>query len=408
MIDIKDLRTYPKKYQDSADARGLKVDIEELLKLDRERGQLIQQIDELRAQLNLKAKPDSKQLQQLRDRKSELERLEKKLTELEDAYQDLLWSVPNLLAADTPKGGEEANRQERTWGDKPKLDFEPQDHVTFATNKGWLDFERGAKVAGHKFYFLKGELFKLEMALKRLALDHLEKEGFTPVEVPHLVTTRIAAGTGFLPKSGERQIYKIEGEDLNLIATAEIPLTGLHADEILPEGDLPLYYAGWSPSYRLEAGAYGKYSKGLYRVHQFNKLEMYIFCPPEQSNDQLHRLVKLEEEIIQALEIPYRVTRTAAGDMGAPHYQKYDLEYWSPVEDEYRELTSASNCTDFQARRLNIRLRRKGQLEFAHTLNATAMAASRTLVAILENHQTAEGKVKIPQALQQYYGGEEL
>ena len=238
-------------------------------------------------------------------------------------------------------------------------------------------------------------------------MEMAEEAGFEPIDVPHLVNTRTASGTGFNPKGPEEQIYSIEGEDLHLIATAELPLTGMHADEILK--NLPIQYAGWSPSYRREAGAYGKHSKGLFRVHQFNKLELYILSRPEDSEQMLQRLVELEEQITRALEIPYRVTRTAAGDLGAPHYQKYDLEYWSPVEGIYRELTSASNCTDYQARNLNIRYRdQNGRPQFVHTLNATAVAISRVLIAILENHQSEDGRVVLPKALGKYYGAEEL
>jgi seryl-tRNA synthetase len=241
-----------------------------------------------------------------------------------------------------------------------------------------------------------------------MAMDMLEKEGFTLMGVPHMASSRIMAGTGFLPRGEERQVYKIEGEDLNLIATAEIPMTGYHADEILDPKDLPLLYVGYSPSYRMEAGAYGKYSKGLYRVHQFNKLEMYVFCDPKDSQKWHDKLVKIEEEICRKLEIPYRIVRIAAGDLGAPAFKKFDIEYWSPVEGEYRELMSCSNVTDYQARRLNIRSRKDGKTQFVHTLNGTAIAFSRIFIALLENHQTADGKVKVPEALQKYYGGEWL
>lgn len=406
MIDIKLLRTNPELFKASVKERGVKVDIDQLLKFDAERNQLINKIDEFRSMLKVDGKPTPAQLKTLKKIKVDLEKQEKEFATLDAQYQELLWQVPNLIAEGTPSGGEESNRPEKIWGKAQKRDV--KDHATLATENDWIDFERGAKVAGNKFYYLKGPLVKLEMALKRLALDELEKDGFLPMDVPHMVNSRIAAGTGFLPRGEERQVYKIEGEDLNLIATAEMPLTGYHADEILAASDLPLLYAGWSPSYRLEAGAYGKHSKGLYRVHQFNKLEMYVFCAPEQSVEWQGKILETEERIAQRLEIPYRVVRTAAGDLGAPAFQKYDLEYWSPAEGEYRELTSCSNCTDFQARRLSIRTKVGNENVFVHTLNGTAVAISRTIIAILENHQQADGRIKLPRSLRKYYGGKFL
>jgi len=407
MIDIKHLREHPDSYRQSAQLRGVKVDIDAILKADKQRAELIGQVDQLRAKLNVKGKPDAAQLKQLQAAKAKLEPLEAKLRQAEEHLEALAQSVPNLLAPETPEGGEEANREEKTWGDAKPSDA--KDHLTLAEANDWLDFERGAKVAGSKFYFTKGALVKLELALLRMLIDLLEKRGFTIMQVPHLATTRIMNGTGFNPRGDERQIYRVDGEDLNLIATAEIPLTGYHADEIIASDQLPLLYAGYSPAYRQEAGTYGKYSKGLYRVHQFNKLEMYVYCTAEESERWHQELVKIEEEICQQLEVPYRLVRIAAADLGAPAYKKYDLEYWSPVDKEYRELMSCSNCTDYQARRLNIRTRgADGKPVFVHTLNGTAAAFSRLPVALLENHQTPSGEVQLPKALQIYYGADKL
>lgn len=409
MIDIKALRANPQPYIESAQRRGLKVDFERLAELDQQRAQLVAAVDGLRAELKVGAKPSDSELNQLQQRKAELTGQEQQLQQLEQELEQLIVAVPNLLAPDTPEGGEEANRVERTWGKPTQFEFEPFDHQALAEQQGWLDFERGAKVAGSKFYFYRGAAVKLELAVKRLALDLAEQAGFLAMDVPHLVNTRIATGSGFNPRAAEQQIYSIEGEDLHLIATAELPLTGYHADEILDPASLPLLYTGWSPSYRREAGAYGKPGKGLFRVHQFNKLELYVFCAASESEQWLQRLVELEEQICQQLEIPYRVTRTAVGDLGAPHYQKYDVEYWSPVEQQYRELMSAANCTDYQARRLNIRTRDEaGQPTFVHTLNATAAAISRIFIALWENHQQADASVKLPAALVPYYGGSQL
>ena len=408
MIDIKHFRDHPQDYQTSADRRGLKIDVKSILEMDGQRLELLGQVEALRGQLNVKGKPTEAQLKELQQSKTKLEQLETRLTETQTKLDLALMDVPNLLAPGTPEGGEESNQEESKWGEA-RHNSEAKDHVTLAEGAGWLDFERGAKTSGSKFYFLKGALVKLEYAVMRLAMDQLEQAGFTLMSVPHLVNARTASGTGFMPRGEEQQIYKVEDEDLYLIATAELPLTGYHADEILGPERLPLLYAGISPAYRREAGAYGKHSKGLYRVHQFNKLEMYVFCDPKDSDQWLQTLVKTEEELTQALEIPYRRTRTAAGDMGAPHYQKYDLEYWSPVDGTYRELTSASNCTDYQARRLGIRTRDASSKTISvHTLNATAIAFSRVAIALLENHQRGDGSVAVPTALAPYYGGSQL
>jgi seryl-tRNA synthetase len=237
-------------------------------------------------------------------------------------------------------------------------------------------------------------------------MEIARKKGFTPITVPHMVNTRTMNGTGYLPRGEERQVYKIEGEDLNLIATAEIPITGYHSDEILDEAALPLLYAGISPAYRMEAGAYGKHSRGLYRVHQFNKVELYVFCLPSQSEEWHQKLIALEEELCQNLNLPYQLVRIAAGDLGAPAYKKFNIEYWSPVDQSYKELMSCSNITDYQARRLNIRYRNKNnKIEYLHTLNGTAAAMSRMMIAIIENHQNDKGELVIPEVLLQHMGG---
>ena len=410
MIDIRELRARPEYYREAAKQKGIgERAVDEVLKLDEERRALLVKVEQLRSELNVKGKPSPEQLKKLQGVKVELGKLDEQLAKVEQQFEEQLLQIPNLLAADTPEGGEEANREVRQWGERPQFGFEPKDHLALAEGQGWLDFERGAKVAGSKFYYLFGPLVQLELAVTQLIMDMLGREGFVPALVPHMVSTRVASGTGYLPRGEERQIYKIEGEDLNLVATSEMPLTGLYADEILEPHQLPATYVGYSPSYRMEAGAYGKYSKGLYRVHQFNKLEMYVFCRPEDSTTWHRKLVDLEERICQALELPYRVVRIAAGDMGAPAYEKYDIEYWNPLEKTYRELMSCSNVTDFQARRLNIRYRDEtGKPKFVHTLNGTAAAFSRMPIALLENHQQADGSIKLPQVLVKYLGRETL
>jgi seryl-tRNA synthetase len=406
MIDIRDLRARPSEYREAAKQKGIgESSVNATLKLDTRRRELIVKVEELRSQLNVKGKPKPAQLKSLQQTKQTLTKLEEQLGKIDEEFEDQIQRIPNLIAPNTPEGGEEANREERSWGEHTKFDFEPKDHVTLAEAHGWLDFERGAKVAGSKFYYLMGSLVRLEFAVSQFVFDMLEQHDFTPALVPNMVSTRVAAGTGYLPRGEERQIYKVEGEDLNLIATAEMPLTGLYADEILEPKQLPKAFIGYSPAYRVEAGAYGKYSKGLYRVHQFNKLEMYVFCLPEESAKWHEKLVRLEEDICQALELPYRVVRIAAGDLGGAAYEKYDVEYWSPLEQTYRELMSCSNVTDYQARRLNIRYRdNDGKPQFVHTLNGTAAAFSRLPIALLESHQQADGNVSVPKALVKYYG----
>jgi seryl-tRNA synthetase len=412
MLDIQFIRENRELVEKSAKAKGIKVDIAKLLELDEKRRELISKTDELRAKRNeLSAqgkgqKPTDQQMSEGRELKEKIAPLEEELEKTNADYIELLKDVPNVMPDDTPEGGEESNKPEKHWGE-PKKD-KVLDHVEWGEKRGMIDFERGAKVAGNKFYYLKGPLVQLELAVFQFALDVAEKYGFTPMTVPHMVNTKTVSGTGFLPRGEEKQIYKVEGEDLNLIATAEIPITGYHADEILEEKDLPILYVGLSPAYRMEAGAYGKHSKGLYRVHQFNKVELYVFCKPEDSEQWHEKLIKLEEELCQALEIPYQLTRIAAGDLGAPAYKKYDIEYWSPVDNAYRELMSCSNVTDYQARRLNIRYRDgDGSTNFVHTLNGTAAAFSRVAIALIENHQQADGSITIPKVLQPYMGGKE-
>jgi seryl-tRNA synthetase len=409
MLDIQFIRDNPDLVAKKSKQKGYDVDIEQLLGFDKKRRELLVQVEDLRRQRNeLTArtkgqKPSDEQVKAGRELKDKLADLEHKHSSVEREFTILLKEIPNVTPDDTPEGGEENNREEKKWGE-PRQD-KVTDHLEWGEKRGLIDFERGAKVAGAKFYYLKGDLVQLELAVFQYGLQLAAKYGFTPITVPHLVNQRTIEGTGFSARGDEDQIYKIEGEDLNLIATAEIPITGYHADEILDSGKLPLLYVGLSPAYRKEAGAYGRHSKGLYRVHQFNKLEMYVFCKPEDSEQWHQKIVALEEELCQALEIPYRVVRIAAGDLGQAAYKKFDIEYWSPADKNYRELMSCSNVTDYQARRLNIRYKNaEGKTEFVHTLNGTAAAFSRVCIALIENHQTEEGKVKIPKALQPFMG----
>ena len=412
MLDIRFIRDNADAVQAAADHKGYEVSIAQLLQVDDQRRQLQQQVDALRQRRNtlsaqLKGgQPDTQLIDQGKQLKTELAGHEDRLRLVEAQYNQLLQAVPNITLPDVPLGGEADSVEVKRWGEQTTGAL---DHLDFALKRDWVDFERGAKVAGAKFYYLKGDLALLENAITQFALHFLIERGFTYMTVPNVVNSRTSAGAGFAPKgAASDDQYFVEGEDLTLIGTAEMPLTGYHADEILDEGALPLFYAGYSPCYRKEAGTYGKHTRGLFRVHQFNKLEMYAFCTPEQSAQTHQKILALEEELWQAIGVPYHVVNIAAGDLGAPAAKKYDIEYWSPVDQTYRELTSCSNCTDFQARNLNIRVRRAdGRIEVLHTLNGTAVSLARALVVILENFQNADGTLRIPAVLQPYMAGRE-
>jgi seryl-tRNA synthetase len=388
--------------------REMSVDLDRWLKLDVRRTELIPTVETLRSKLKLSGKPTPEQLVDLQHDKQQLARHEEELKYIEDEWRRLLEDMPNLIAEGTPDGDETANVQVRAGGTKPEFDFTPLDHLALNEKMQFVDFETGAKVAGSRFYFLRGKGVRLWDAVQTLAKRELMRQGFELMYVPHMVNSRVAAGTGFLPRGEERQVYRVEGEDLNLIATAELPLTGLAMDDVL-ELARPQLLAASSPCYRLEAGAYGKFSKGLYRVHQFEKLEMYIYARPDDSEALLEKILAIEESLCEQMGIPYQVVRIAAGDLSAPAYKKYDVEYWSPVDNMYRELTSCSNCTDYQARRLNVRYRTSdGDLRHVHTINGTAVTSGRTLIAILENNQMSDGQVRLPKALADIYGEELL
>lgn len=410
MLDVKFIRENLELVEKSAREKGYKVDIKEVIRLDDERKVVLAEVEDLRRRRNEVAakmkggKPAPELIAEGKKLKEELAEKEQLLDKAQKELDALIKSVPNIIFDDVPFGGEEDSVEIKTWGEHHE---EGVDHLDFAVSRDWVDFERGAKVAGSKFYYLKGELALLENALLQYGLSKVLEHGFTYMTVPDMVSSRILEGCGFNPRSSEQSDeYYVEGEDLAMIATAEMPLTGYHMDEIIDEEKLPLLYAGYSPCFRKEAGTYGKYTRGLFRVHQFNKLEMYVFCLPENSKEMHEKLLKIEEEIWQGLEIPYHIVNIAAGDLGAPAAKKYDMEYWSPVNQKYQEITSCSNCTDFQARAVNVRVRRKdGAIEFVHTLNGTAIPLARALVVILENYATNDGKLKVPKVLQPYLGG---
>lgn len=410
MLDTKYIRDNTELVEKSAKEKGYRVDIVTLIKLDDERKTQLALVEELRQKRNEIAgkmkggKPTQELIAEGKAVKVELAEHEEKLAATEAELKMALSKVPNIILPDVPLGDEEDSVEVRKWGEPHASGV---DHLEYAMSRDWVDFERGVKVAGAKFYYLKNELALLENALLQYVLDKVLKHGFTYMTVPDMVSSRVLEGCGFCPRTSEQSDeYFIEGEDLAMIATAEMPLTGYHMDEIIDESRLPLMYAGYSACFRKEAGAYGKYTRGLFRVHQFNKLEMYVFCLPEQSAEIHEKILAVEEEIWQELGIPYRVINIAAGDLGAPAAKKYDIEYWSPVNQKYQEITSCSNCTDFQARAVNARVRREdGKVECMHTLNGTAVSLARALVAMIENYAAKNGKMKLPEVLQPYFGG---
>ncbi len=409
MIDIELLRTDPERVKKGVADKQFDVSlVDKALELDKKYRDILVRVERLRADRNKFAK--EKKIEEGKRVKEELQKLE---PELEKSYQEFLevfTQIPNLPIPSVPKGkNDKENVELRKWGEPRKFDFEPKDHLELGKILGILDFETGAKVAGSQFYFLYRDGALLELALVRYAMELLESEGFVPVITPDLAKSRYYLGTGYMPKGKEAQTYLISGEDLGLIATAEVTLAGKHADEVIPEDRLPIKYIGYSHCFRREAGAYGKYSKGLYRVHQFTKAEMFIYCKPEESEAMHHLILSLEERIYQELGLPYRVIEMCTGDLGGMAARKFDVEVWMPSRNEYGEVTSTSNCTDYQARNLNVRLRRRnGKIEYAHMLNGTAIATSRTIIAILENYQEEDGSVVIPEVLRKWMGKEKI
>ena len=414
MLDINFIRNNKELVEHSIKEKMYKnVNLDEILALDDKRKALLQQVEVLRKERNdntakmKNGKPSDELIAKGKEIKEKLSTLEADLSDFEKELNTKLKTVPNVIFDDVPLGDESASVEVKKWGECKTTGV---DHLDYAISRDWVDFERGAKVAGAKFYYVKGGLALLENALIQFGIKKIVEHGFTLMDVPDLVNSRVLEGTGFAPRSSEQSDeYYIEGEDLALIATAEMSITGYHMDEIIDEDKLPLFYAGLSACFRKEAGAYGKHTRGLFRVHQFNKLEMYAFCTPEQSKEIHEKLRGIEEEIWQEIGIPYHVINIAAGDLGAPAAKKYDIEYWSPVDQKYREITSCSNCTDFQARGLNIRVRRKdGTVEVLHTLNGTAISLARTMVAVIENFAEEGGKLRVPAVLQPYLGTDML
>lgn len=408
MLDIKLIRENRRVVEETLRKRRVDVNITHLIEIDDERLELIKLVEKLRHKR--KEAASKKDIEAGKKIKDNLNKKEDALRAVELELEEYLEQVPNLLSKEVPEGKtEEDNVEIKSWGGRPAFDYKAKDHVQIGKDSKIIDEEAASKVSGHGFYYLKDKAALLELALINWTINFLVKKGYMPVITPELVRKRFVEGTGYLPRREKPDIYKIEGEDLYLVATAEIPLAGMHADQILSEEDLPLNYVGFSTSFRKEAGSWGKYTRGIFRVHQFDKVEIFKFVKPQDSAADFKEIVSLQEQIYQALKIPYRVVNICSGEMSAAAYLKYDLEYWSPAGSTYREMTSASNTTDYQARRLNIKYRKKdGTTLFVHSLNGTAVALGRAIIAILENYQQKDGTVAVPEVLRDFLGKDTL
>jgi len=418
VIDVKVLRTDPDRVRASQRARGESVAlVDELLAAEEARRGAITRYEELRAEQKglgkqvAKAAGDERTalLARTKELADEVKKAEAGSGEAAATFDALVKQVGNLVFPDVPEGGEDDYVVLETHGERRDFaaeGFAPRDHLELGQLLGAIDVERGAKVSGSRFYYLTGQGAELELALINLAMSLALRNGFTPMIPPALVKPSAMEGTGFLGQAAQ-DVYHLAEDDLYLVGTAEVPLAAYHSDEVLDAAALPLRYAGYSPSYRREAGSYGKDTRGIFRVHWFDKVEMFVFCAPEDAEAEHQRLLGWEREFIEALEIPYQVLELAAGDLGLSAARKYDCYGWLPTQDRYREITSTSNCTEFQARRLNVRARFDGGTGPVATLNGTLCAMTRTIIMILENHQQADGSVRLPAALRPFLGGRE-
>jgi seryl-tRNA synthetase len=396
MIDIRELRRDPDGFLARLARKGAADIGRELIQVDAAWRAATARVETLRAQQRQRSgRPSEAELEELARRKQALQEAQAELAGLERERSGLLDRLPNPPAEDVPEGGEDDFAVLREVGDRPSFAFAARDHLELAEASGWIDMTRATRVAGARFAYRVGELALLELALYRYALERVAAKGHVPVLPPVLVREEAMYGTGFLP-TDEVNLYRVERDELYLVGTSEVPLAAFHSGEVLDE--LPLRYAGYSTCFRREAGAAGKDTRGMFRVHQFDKVELFVYCLPEASRDEHERLLAIEESLARELGLPYRVLDVAAGDLGASAAKKYDIEAWFPGQGRYREITSTSNTTDYQSRRLNVRFRRDGKLEHVHTLNGTA-ATARALLAILENFQEADGSIRIPEAL---------
>ncbi len=418
MIDLKLLREQPNDIYEAAKAKNIELDIDHILELDKKVRTLQAEFESIAAQKNEASKQiagagdDERQklINDMRviDRKAD--ELKAELTPLKDELDELLYKIPNPAMPDVKvAASEEENEVVKTVGEKTKFDFEPKDHLELGEALDIIDMESAAQACGARFTYLKGDGALLEFALIQYALSVAQKHGFVPVIVPHLVNPKSMRAMGYLEHGGHDEIYFLAKDNQYLIGTSEQSIGPMHMNKTFDEKELPLRYIGFSPCYRREAGSYGKDTKGILRVHQFDKLEMFSFTHPDVSNDEHEFILSIEEELMQGLGLPYQVIKMVTGDLGLPAARKYDIEAWMPAQDAYRETHSCSTTTDFQARRLNTRFKDKnGEVRFVHTLNGTAFAIGRTLIAILENYQQADGSIVIPEVLQPFMGKEKI
>lgn len=418
MIDLKEIKSRRDEIAENIRVRNMQVDIDAIIDLQEKRSALLRQVEELRSKRNenakkMKGKLDSESRSTLiaegKSLKESIAEIESSLSHIEEEFQKLARTIPNYAHPAAPVGKEDKdNTAIKFVGTPPQFSFKPLDHVQLAERLDLIDFDTATRVSGPKFYYLKREAVILQMALERYAMDIVIKKGFTPFITPDIAKEEILQGIGFNPRGEESNIYTIENTDTCLVGTAEITLGGYYANQILSKDQLPIKMAGLSHCFRREAGGAGQYSKGLYRVHQFSKLEMFIYCTSEESEAFHDELLSIEEEIFSGLGVAYRVVDTCTGDLGAPAYRKFDIEAWMPgrgEDGEYGEVTSTSNCTDYQARSLAIRYKDdEGKIQFPHMLNGTAIALSRAMVAVLENFQNEDGSITIPPILVPYTG----
>jgi len=416
MLDPKLLRDNPDKIRNMLEARAVKFPLDDLISLDKDRRELIVKTDEFRKKRNEVSLEISKKkkmgedasglIDQMQTVSDSLKKLEDEQLKTEDKFAKLSLTLPNMLHESVPIGKDEtANKEIKKWGNIPTFDFEIKDHIDLTQSLDLVDLERAAKVSGARFYYLKNQLVRLNQALLQFALDFLAEKNYTPIQTPFLIN-RSAMEGAIIAQDFEEVIYKIEGEDLYLIGTSEHAVASMHSDEIIDGKKLPLRYAGVSTCFRKEAGAHGRDQKGIFRVHQFEKVEQFVFTRPEDSWHEHERMLAIAEEFYQKIEIPYRIMLLSSGDLGKVSAKTYDLEAWMAGQKSYREIVSCSNCLDFQARRLKIRFRDKTneQPQYLHSLNSTLVATTRTMVAIIENFQTKDGHITVPKVLQKYVG----
>ena len=422
MLDIKFIREHPNEVREGCRKKGVDFDLDRLLEVDEKRRKVLMEVEGLRSHQKRMSREiyqkkgetaRTEEIDTMRNLKAQLRDAEKELSPIEDEYYALMRMIPNPPLPEVPEGRDEAeNVVIREVGERPKFDFAPRDYMNIAEELDIIDTKRAAKVSGSRFGYLKGDSVLLEFALVQMALDILKQEGFVPIVPPVMLNYKAMDGMGYLTRGGS-EVYQVEKDDLYLVGTSEQSIGAMHMDEIMDQGDLPRRYVGFSTCFRREAGSYGKDTKGILRVHQFDKVEMFSFCEPEKSREEHDIILAMEEKFVQMLGVPYRVVQMCSGDLGDPAADKRDIECWMPGMGEYRETHSCSNCTDFQARRLNTRYRARGEgsggtkIRFVHTLNGTACAVGRMIIAIIENFQQADGTVLVPDVLRRYMAGME-